>query len=257
MVGEGAESADRYVSCMPQDLSALAARFGAPVDPAEQSDVERCEALRAELLGRDEPVGDVFESQSGRTDATTVAAETANASCPPDKALFLYRTVRALRPALVVEFGSALGVSGAYLASALRANGTGRLVTVEGSPSRQKVAAASIESVAPGVTTSVCGYFDDHLDVLDAASLFFNDGNHQEDAVLRYAAAAAQRMARPGVVVIDDIVDYSEGMTSAWRQLRRDKRFTGGVTAGRMALISLADDERPHHKRSWWGRRSR
>ncbi|HET7530043.1 MAG TPA: class I SAM-dependent methyltransferase [Mycobacteriales bacterium] len=239
----------------PPDLAALAGQFGRPEQPAEHDDVARCEALRAQLLTRDEPVGDVFETSSGRSDATTIAAETANASCPPDKALFLYRLVRALRPELVVEFGSALGVSGAYLASALTANGSGRLVTVEGSPSRQQVAAASIESVAPGVTTSVCGYFDDHLDVLDGATLFFNDGNHQEDAVLRYASAAAERMGRPGVLVIDDIVGYSAGMASAWRKLQRDRRFTRGVTAGRMALVALADAQRP--RRSWlrWGRR--
>ena len=38
-----------------------------------------------------------------------------------------------------------------------------------------------------------------HLDVLDGATLFFNDGNHQEDAVLRHAEVAAQRMAKPAV----------------------------------------------------------
>ena len=231
------------------DLSALARRFGAPVDDSERADVERCEAVRAELLTRDEPVGDVFESQSGRSDVTTIAAETENASCPPDKALFLYRVVRALAPDHVVEFGSALGVSGAYLASALTANGHGRLVTVEGSPSRQKIAAASIESAAPGVTTSICGYFDDHLDVLDGATLFFNDGNHQEDAVIRYADAAARRMAKPGVIVIDDIVGYSEGMTAAWKALRRDRRFSGAVTAGPMAMVTVAEERR---RRRWW-----
>ena len=217
----------------------LAAQVARRAAPGEAADVERCEDLRRALLARTEPIGDVFEPTSNRRDITTVGAETANASCPPEKALYLYRLVRALRPSKVVEFGSALGVSGAYLASALRANGTGRLVTVEGSPSRQEVASASIESVAAGVTTSLCGYFDDRLDVLDGADLFFNDGNHQRDAVLRYAGAAYDRMTRPAVIVLDDAIGYSGDMDEAWRELRRDPRFSATDTLGAFALLEL------------------
>ena len=230
------------------DLGRLTATYGSPVRPDEQDDVRRCEQVRAELLTRDEPIGDVYEAQTAKTDVTTVAKETANASCRPEKALFLYRLVRELRPSVVVEFGSALGVSGAYLASALRRNGEGRLVTVEGSPSRQSIAAGSIEAAAPGVTTSICGYFDDHLDVLAGADLFFNDGNHNEEPVLRYAQAALERMSRPSVLVLDDAIGYSEGMTAAWNLLRVDRRFGRHAEAGPMGLLSLPDpaaSERP------------
>lgn len=224
-----------------RDLSRL---HGTPATAEEQPDVALCEALRFALLQSDQPIGDVFEQQGGRHDVTTVAAETSTASSTPERALFLYRLVRALRPSLVVEFGSALGVSGSYVACALRANGSGRFVTVEGSPSRHAVAAASIESVAPGVTTARCGYFDEHLDVLDGAELFFNDGNHHEEPVLAYAEAALARMARPGVLVLDDALGYSTGMTAAWNRLRRDRRFAASATAGPMGLLALDQPRR-------------
>lgn len=222
----------------------LAAQVAKTSAPGEAADVDRCEALRTALLQRTEPIGDVFEASTKRQDVTTIGAETANASCPPEKALRLYRLVRALRPSKVVEFGSALGVSGAYLASALRANGSGHLVTVEGSPSRQAVAAASIESVAPGVTTSLCGYFDDHLDVLAGSDLFFNDGNHQRDAALRYATAACERMSRPALMVLDDAIGYSAQMDEAWRQLRRDSRFSAAESLGPLALLEVGGEPR-------------
>ena len=224
---------------MAPNIWRLARGYDRPATTAEQQDVTRCEQRRAELLRRTEPIGDVHETASGRHDVTTVGAETQIASCPPDKALFIYRMVRTMRPRLVVEFGSALGVSGSYIASALRANGSGRLITVEGSPSRQAIAAESIESVAPGVTTSICGFFEDHLDVLDGADLFFNDGNHNADAVQRYADAALERMARPSVLLLDDALGYSEEMVAAWERLRADRRFTASTLAKDVGVLSI------------------
>jgi predicted O-methyltransferase YrrM len=49
----------------------------------------------------------------------------------PEAGRLLYSLVRATRPATIVEFGMSLGISGIHLASALRDNGTGRLVTTE------------------------------------------------------------------------------------------------------------------------------
>jgi predicted O-methyltransferase YrrM len=52
----------------------------------------------------------------------------------------LYALVRAARPATVVEFGMSLGISAIHLASAVRDNGSGRVITTE--LSTAKVAAA-------------------------------------------------------------------------------------------------------------------
>ncbi len=59
---------------------------------------------------------------------------------PPESGQLLYTLVRATRPELVVEFGTSLGLSTIHLASAVRDNGTGRVVTTE--LSAAKVAAA-------------------------------------------------------------------------------------------------------------------
>ncbi|MBV8862606.1 MAG: class I SAM-dependent methyltransferase [Mycobacterium sp.] len=58
----------------------------------------------------------------------------------PDAGRLLYSLVRATRPATIVEFGMSFGISAIHLASAVRDNGTGRVVTTELSP--DKVAAA-------------------------------------------------------------------------------------------------------------------
>jgi predicted O-methyltransferase YrrM len=49
----------------------------------------------------------------------------------PEAGRLLYALVRATRPSTVVEFGMSLGISAIHLASAVRDNGTGRVVTTE------------------------------------------------------------------------------------------------------------------------------
>jgi predicted O-methyltransferase YrrM len=49
----------------------------------------------------------------------------------PDAGRLLYALVRAARPSTVVEFGMSLGISAVHLASAVRDNGSGRVVTTE------------------------------------------------------------------------------------------------------------------------------
>jgi predicted O-methyltransferase YrrM len=49
----------------------------------------------------------------------------------PDQGAIVYRHVRRTDPDLILELGTAHGASAAYMAAALQANGTGRLVTVD------------------------------------------------------------------------------------------------------------------------------
>jgi predicted O-methyltransferase YrrM len=58
----------------------------------------------------------------------------------PEAGRLLYSLVRSTRPATVVEFGMSFGISAIHLASAVRDNGAGRVVTTELSTS--KIAAA-------------------------------------------------------------------------------------------------------------------
>ena len=58
----------------------------------------------------------------------------------PEAGRLLYMLVRSSRPSTIVEFGMSLGISAIHLASAVRDNGNGRVVTTE--LSAAKVAAA-------------------------------------------------------------------------------------------------------------------
>lgn len=79
----------------------------------------------------------------------------------PEAGRLLYALVRATRPTTVVEFGMSFGISAIHLASALRDNGTGRLVTTE--LSATKIAAARRTFAETGL--------DDLITVLEGDAL--------------------------------------------------------------------------------------
>jgi predicted O-methyltransferase YrrM len=67
----------------------------------------------------------------------------------PEAGRLLYALVRAARPSIIVEFGMSLGISAIHLASAVRDNGSGRVVTTE--LSAAKVTAAKKTFAATGL----------------------------------------------------------------------------------------------------------
>lgn len=74
---------------------------------------------RAELLGELQGLLDLF-------DATSYAE-----SCPRFKEMLLFALVRNFRPERLLETGVAHGISSAYILSALRANGSGHLDSID------------------------------------------------------------------------------------------------------------------------------
>jgi predicted O-methyltransferase YrrM len=79
----------------------------------------------------------------------------------PDAGRLLYALVRAAKPSTIVEFGMSLGISAIHLASAVRDNGTGRVITTE--LSAAKVTAAKKTFAETGL--------DDLITVLEGDAL--------------------------------------------------------------------------------------
>lgn len=109
--------------------------------------------------------------RDGRTDFSRLSSATAQERADAfsefylpvteDSGRLLYALVRASRPATIVEFGMSLGISAIHLASAVRDNGGGRVVTTE--LSAAKVVAAKKTFVDTGL--------DDLITVLEGDAL--------------------------------------------------------------------------------------
>lgn len=208
----------------PRDISALLATLHGVLGEGVGSTLED---RRRQLEASDESAGDVFEA-FGRANVAPVADRVQHDSSPAEKAGLLYRLARTLAPTDAVEFGSAFGLSGAYLVAGLQAGGGGRFTTIEAAASRSRIAADTI-ALAPSDDIDVrlvVGLFDEHFEVLDGAGLVFIDGNHQAVPTATYVEECLRRGARDLVLVLDDIAGYSPEMDQLWQALRRDKRFS-------------------------------
>ena len=130
--------------------------------------------------------------------------------------VFLSREAK--RPLRVVELGTSLGITTAYLASAHSAN---RVTTFEGCPATAKVAAGVWRALQLHNISTVEGNIDSTLatHLPEQVDFAFVDANHTEEATLRYVDMLLSRVQTKSIVVIDDI-HYSEEMERAWKALQ-------------------------------------
>lgn len=84
----------------------------------------------------------------------------------PEAGRLLYSLVRAARPATIVEFGMSFGISALHLASAVRDNGSGRVVTTE--ISETKIAAAKRTFIDTGLDDLITVLEGDALSTLES-----------------------------------------------------------------------------------------
>jgi predicted O-methyltransferase YrrM len=119
--------------------------------------------------------------------------------------------------------GTSVGLSGAYIATALKANGSGKLITLEGCPSTAKLAEDTFLAVGVADMVSlIVGPFQSTLaGVLEEQSPFglvFIDGHHQREPTLAYFEQIRAHLSPEAVVIFDDI-RWSEGMREAWQDV--------------------------------------
>ena len=138
----------------------------------------------------------------------------------------------------IVELGTSLGVTTAYLAAMDSRN---KVVTYEGCPAVAEVARANWEKlglsniacVVGEITVDSLQFAVDRLSGIDVA---FIDANHTCEATLTYFNALASRVHEKSVVVVDDI-HYNEDMEKAWKAICADERVTTTMDLYRMGLV--------------------
>lgn len=157
-----------------------------------------------------------------------MVASTCQASAPYFWALVLFKLVRTLKPFNCLELGTGLGMSASYIASALKINQKGRLVTLEGAESIASLAEENFRKLGLDNISIVVGNFQDTLDnVLKEEAIIdfaFVDGHHDEKATLLYFKKIFPYLSEKAIIIFDDI-SWSGGMKRAWKSINKDKRI--------------------------------
>lgn len=188
------------------------------VPPAE------IEALRKKLL-QDKRVLQIEDFGAGSRVAKTKqrsVSELAGAALKPKKyAQLLYRLVKHYQPQTILELGTSLGVTTAYLAAA---NPSARVLTIEGSKAVASVAAENFSTLGCTNIEQRVGNFDDLLPgairELTSIDLVYIDGNHRYQPTISYFTQLLPVLHNNSILVFDDI-HWSEEMEKAWEEIKQ------------------------------------
>lgn len=165
-------------------------------------------------------------SRTGATKQRSVQSIAAAALKPKKFAQLLHRMARFYACNNIVELGTSLGVTSAYLASSPH---TRQLHTLEGAPAIAELATQCFQQLQLHNIHQVVGNFDDTFPVLLQQStpidLLYIDGNHRYEPTIRYFEQAYPLLHEYSIVVFDD-VHWSAEMEQAWQQVIADERVT-------------------------------
>jgi len=181
------------------------------------------EALRSRLLadGRVLAIEDFGAGTAGGRKKQRGVADIARTALKPKKfGQLLFRMAAYYKPHYILELGTSLGLTTAYLAMA---DERAIVTTIEGSPA---IAEAARENFKQLGVSSIALYnrpFDEclpriiqhhpHLDFV------FIDGNHRKDPTLDYFNQLLPAMHECSVIVFDDI-HWSKDMEAAWQAIK-------------------------------------
>jgi predicted O-methyltransferase YrrM len=171
-----------------------------------------------------------------------------NAAKPARLGQLLFRLAKTYKPSVVVELGTSLGLSTAYLAAGAA---DARVWTIEGSGAVAKRAADHLSELglgpsgASGRAEVVTGNFDLVLESLlertGPVGLAFVDGNHRYEPTLRYFDTLMRHSGRAAMLVFDDI-HWSADMERAWAEIKADPRVMLTIDLFFLGLIVRRDE---------------
>jgi len=131
----------------------------------------------------------------------------------------LYRISHWFRPSVIIELGTGLGISTAYLAAGAP---EARLLSIEADWQKSDYARKLMVSLGFANVEIVTGLFDDLIanapECKNEKVLVFLDGNHRYDSTIRYLNHFLESASKELLMILDDI-HWSGEMERAWKEI--------------------------------------
>ncbi|HEX6915909.1 MAG TPA: class I SAM-dependent methyltransferase [Chitinophagaceae bacterium] len=145
----------------------------------------------------------------------------ARSSLKPAKySQLLHRIVKYYRPGSLLEIGTSLGITTAYMAKAAPGS---TVITMEGANAIADLADENFKKLGVTNVEIIRGNFDDTLEPLlqktAPPDLAFIDGNHRFEPTTRYFRQVLER-AHPYTIIILDDIYWSREMEQAWKWVK-------------------------------------
>lgn len=172
-----------------------------------------------------------------------------SAAKPPKYGQLLFRLVDHFQPDTILELGTSLGISSAYMAVA---NSKSKLITIEGCEEIADIAKQSFKQLELKNVEQVVGNFDqvlpDVLKKMDSLDFVFFDGNHRKEPTLNYFRQCLEKATEKSIFIFDDIY-WSPEMTEAWEEIKKHNKVTVTLDLFYMGIVFFRKEQVKEHFR--------
>ena len=204
------------------------------------------ESLRQQLL-HDNTTLTLQPLGTSQAKTTTIARELKNSTKSPRQAQLLQRLCASNQSHYIIELGTNLGLSTAYLASN---NSNSQVYTLEGQPQLCQIAQQNFKQLHLNYIQLIEGIINNTLPTLiqqiPQIDLIFIDANHQYQATINYYKLAKSKVHKNTIIVFDDI-HWSEGMQQAWNEIRQDPDIRLAIDIFHMGIVWFNTDIPKQH----------
>ncbi|AUD02722.1 O-methyltransferase [Spirosoma pollinicola] len=157
----------------------------------------------------------------------------------------LFRLIRRFEAKNIVDMGTSLGMTTAYLGEATKTY-KGQVLTFEGCPETAAVARQNFSRLNLHNITVVVGNLDETLvpaiTALPPVDLAFFDANHRYEPTVRYFETCLANIHNDTVFVFDDI-HWSEEMEQAWAYIKQHTAVTLTVDLFWVGLVFFRKEQ--------------
>ncbi len=152
--------------------------------------------------------------------------------------------VKKRRPQVVVEFGTAFGISGMYFLAGLEANQEGELFTFDPNKVWADVARGNLARIGNRFKLTT-GTFENNVEKAlspdQGIDMAFIDAIHTSEFVIPQLDIVVKKSSPKALIILDDI-DFSEDMKRCWQEVSVDSRFTASAALGdRVGILELQE----------------
>lgn len=219
-------------------------------DFSAKKEYEAIEAQRKKLLNDDKliTVTDLGAGSHLNKNRTKKVKEIAkNALKKPSLAQLIYRLALAQQPKNIIELGTCLGITSAYLSKAVP---NANVLTIEGCPETAAVAYQNFKDLGLQNTELQVGNFNELLpkaiDAAEQLDFVYVDGNHTKEATLNYFNWCLPKLHEGSLLIFDDIY-WSDGMKEAWQEIKNHPQVTVTVDLFWIGLVYFKKGQAKEH----------
>lgn len=219
-------------------------------DFSDKKEYEAIELQRKKLLNdqREITVTDLGAGSHLNKNRTKRVSQIAkNALKSPKLAQLIYRIAKNHVANNMIELGTCLGITSAYLS---KANSKADVLTIEGCPKTAEIASENFKALNLQNIALQVGNFNDLLPTAIAQreqlDFVYIDGNHTKEATLNYFNWCLPKVAENSLLIFDDIY-WSKGMKEAWEEIKAHPDVTITVDLFWIGLVYFRKGQAKEH----------